>query len=58
VRSAEDAAEPQQAFMQKVKMLTLLERYLGERKIDRVVEQAQDPRPIVEVAHQTGIKLQ
>ena len=57
VRSAEDAAEPQQTFMQKIKMLTLLERYLGERKIDLVVEQAQDPRPIVEVAHKTGIKL-
>jgi predicted nucleotidyltransferase len=58
VRSAEDVAEPQQAFMQKIKMLALLERYLGERKIDLVVEQAQDPRPIVEVAHKTGIKLQ
>ena len=58
VRSAEDAAEPQQTFMQKIKMLTLLERYLGERKIDLVVEQAQDPRPIVEVAHKTGIKIQ
>ena len=57
-RSAEDAAGPQQAFMQKIKMLTLLERYLGERKIDLVVEQAQDMRPIVEVAHKTGIKLQ
>ena len=58
VRSAEDAAEPQHAFMQKIKMLNLLERYLGERKIDLVVEQAQDPRPIVEVAHKTGIKIQ
>ena len=58
VRSAEDAAEPQQTFMQKIKMLTLLERYLGERKIDLVVEQAQDSRPIVEVAHKTGIKIQ
>ncbi len=58
VRSAEDAAEPQQAFMQKIKMLNLLERYLGERKIDIVVEQVQDSRPIVEVAHKTGIKLQ
>jgi hypothetical protein len=39
-------------------MLNLLERYLGERKIDIVVEQVQDSRPIVEVAHKTGIKLQ
>ena len=58
VRSAEDTAEPQHAFMQKIKMLNLLERYMGERKIDIVVEQAQDSRPIVEVAHKTGIKLQ
>jgi len=58
VRTAADAAEPQQAFMQKIKMLSLLENSLGERKIDLVVEQAQDPRPIVEVAHKQGIKLQ
>lgn len=58
VRTAADAAEPQQAFMQKIKMLNLLENSLGERKIDLVVEQTQDSRPIVEVAHKTGIKLQ
>ena len=57
-RTAANAAEPLQAFTQKIKMLTLLERDLGERKIDLVVEQAQDPRPIVEVAHNTGIRLQ
>ena len=57
-RTAKNAAEPLQAFTQKIKMLTLLERDLGERKIDLVVEQAQDPRPIVEVAHNTGIRLQ
>ena len=44
--------------MQKIKMLTLLERHLGERKVDLVVEQPQDMRPIVEVAYKTGIKLQ
>lgn len=58
VRIGADAAEPQQAFMQKIKMLNLLERSLGERKIDLVVEQSQDTRPIVEVAHKTSIKLQ
>ena len=36
--------------MQKIKMLTLFERQLGERQIDIVVEQAQDMRPIVAVA--------
>jgi hypothetical protein len=38
--------------------LTLLERQLGERQIDIVVEQAQDMRPIVAVAYKKGIKLQ
>lgn len=44
--------------MQKIKMLTLLERQLGERQIDIVVEQAQDMRPMFAVAYKTGIKLQ
>ena len=56
--TASDAAAGEQGFMQKIKMLTLLERHLGERKIDIVVEQPQDMRPIVEVANKTGIKLQ
>lgn len=55
---AADNAKPQQAFMQKINMLKLLERTLGERKIDIVVEHPQDSRPIVEVAHSTGIRLQ
>ena len=55
--TASDAAEGEQGFMQKIKMLTLLERHLGERKVDLVVEQPQDTRLIVEVAHKTGIKL-
>ena len=55
---ASGAADGAQGFMQKIKMLTLLEQHLGERKVDLVVEQPQDTRPIVEVAHKTGIKLQ
>ena len=56
--TTEDATVGQQGFMQKIKMLTLLERHLGERKVDLVVEQPQDMRPIVKVAYKTGIKLQ
>jgi predicted nucleotidyltransferase len=56
--NAYDSAKSQQAFMQKIKMLTLLERSLGERKIDIVVEHPQDQRPIVEVAHATGMRIQ
>jgi len=47
-----------QTFARKIKMLTTLERLLGERKIDLVVEQPQDARPIVAVAHSTGVQLQ
>ena len=42
----------------KIHMLILLERLLGERKIDVVIEQANDLRPIVAVAHATGIQVQ
>jgi len=45
VRPQSAAAE--EPFAKKIKMLTLLERILGERKIDIVVEQASDARPIV-----------
>lgn len=47
-----------QPFARKIKMLTLLERQLGERKIDIVVEQPSDARPIVAVALATGIQIQ
>ena len=53
-----DTANLKPSFMQKIKMLNLLEQQLGERKIDIVVEHPQDLRPIVEVAHTTGIRLQ
>ncbi|WP_233505959.1 hypothetical protein [Rhodoferax lacus] len=55
VRPASAAAiEP---FAKKVRMLTLLERALGERKIDLVVEQPGDERSIVTVAHATGVQI-
>ena len=51
-------AEANQPFVKKIRMLTLLERLLGERKVDLVIEQPHDARPIVSVAHATGIQLQ
>jgi len=48
----------EQNFDQKVSMLALLEKLLGERKIDLVIEHPSDNRPIVSVAHSTGIQLQ
>ena len=34
-----------------------LERRIGERKVDVVLEETGDARPIVEIAHRTGIRL-
>lgn len=56
VRPSPEAGD--QPFAKKIKMLTLLERLLGERKIDLVIEQPLDARPIVTVAHATGIQIQ
>ncbi|APW46136.1 nucleotidyltransferase domain-containing protein [Rhodoferax antarcticus] len=44
-------------FSRKIRFLTRLERELGERKIDVVIEVPHDTRPIVEVARATGVKL-
>jgi len=52
------ATAADQPFAKKIKMLSLLERQLGERKIDLVIEQPGDLRPIVLVAHATGIQIQ
>ncbi|WP_260293618.1 nucleotidyltransferase domain-containing protein [Sedimenticola hydrogenitrophicus] len=41
----------------KIHMLTLLEQGLGERKVDIVIEHADDTRPIVRIARQTGVAL-
>jgi predicted nucleotidyltransferase len=46
-----------QLFTRKIRFLTQLERQLGERKIDVVIETPNDTRPIVEIAHATGIKI-
>jgi len=41
----------------KIRLLGQLERALGERKIDIVIEHHDDFRPIIQIAHQTGIGL-
>jgi predicted nucleotidyltransferase len=55
VRPVKGSAD--QPFARKIRMLTALERRLGERKIDVVVETADDKRPIVAIAHATGARL-
>jgi predicted nucleotidyltransferase len=44
-------------LMDKVRLLGKLERTLGERKIDIVIEVPQDSRAIVRIAHEKGIPL-
>ncbi len=55
VRPAPDAAD--QLFDRKIRMLTRLERLLGERKVDVVIESPNDSRPIVSIAHATGVQI-
>ncbi|HWP00119.1 MAG TPA: nucleotidyltransferase domain-containing protein [Methylococcus sp.] len=52
-----DPAVTDQLLLRKIRLLGRLERTLGERKIDVVVEHPADSRPIVQVAHETGIRL-
>ncbi|MEO6320241.1 MAG: nucleotidyltransferase domain-containing protein [Polaromonas sp.] len=46
-----------QLFSRKIRLLTQLERALGERKIDIVIEAPHDTRPIIEIAHATGVQI-
>jgi predicted nucleotidyltransferase len=41
----------------KIRLMGELERALGRRKIDVVLEHPEDPRPIARVARETGIPL-
>lgn len=52
-----DRASADQILARKIRLLGKLERVLGERKIDVLIEAPDDPRPIVLVAHETGVRL-
>ena len=45
------------ALIDKIRLLGKLERGLGERKIDIVIETPDDQRAIVKIAHERGIPL-
>ena len=49
--------EADRLFDRKIRMLTKLERLLGERKVDVVIETPDDTRPIVAIAHATGVQI-
>ena len=52
------AEEPEEVKLaRKLRFLGLLERQLGERRIDVVIERSDDRRAIVKVAHDTGVQL-
>jgi len=55
VRPAQAAWAPD--LKRKVRFLGKLERSLGERKIDLLIETAGDRRPIVRLARETGVRL-
>lgn len=41
----------------KIRFLGILERRLGERRIDVIIEHSVDPHPIEQIARETGVKL-
>jgi predicted nucleotidyltransferase len=45
-------------LMRKINMRIQIEQLIGEQKIDIVVEAPFDTRPIVKIAHDTGVRLQ
>lgn len=44
-------------LIRKIRFLGLLERRMGDRKVDVVIEVPGDVRPIVQVARETGVLL-
>ncbi len=57
-RDNEPGEDPATANLRrKLRLLGLLERQLGERRIDVIIEAPGDTRPIVRVAHATGVRL-
>lgn len=49
--------DARQQLLHKIRFLSRLERRLGERRVDVVIEAPGDTRPIVRIAHQTGVRL-
>lgn len=55
---APPALSSEERLLGKIRFLARLERRLGERKVDVVIESPNDTRPIVRIAHETGVRLQ
>lgn len=54
---APQALNAEQALQAKIRFLNKLEKRLGERKVDLIIEMPNDTRSIVQIAHQTGVPL-
>lgn len=52
-----ESASAREILLRKIRFLTKLERLLGERKVDVVIETPGDQRSIVRIAHEKGIRL-
>jgi len=52
-----DQPDPDGGLLRKIRFLGKLERTIGECKVDVIVETTDDPRPIVRVAHERGVRL-
>lgn len=50
-------ASPREMSLRKIRFLTKLERLLSERKVDVVIENPDDQRPIIRLAREKGIQL-
>ena len=54
---ASEQGENTGLYVRKAKFLARLERRIGERKVDLLLEEPGDPRLIIEIAHRTGVRL-
>lgn len=52
-----DPAATDDRLHRKIRFLGMLERRLGERRIDVIIEHSGEPRPIEQLARETGVKL-
>ncbi len=52
-----DPAANHDLLRRKIRFLGMLERTLGERRIDVIIENTAHPRPIEKIARETGVRL-
>lgn len=53
-----DTLDARERLLKMIRFHAQLERHLGDRRLDVIVEVPGDDRAIVRVAHETGVRLQ